>query len=61
MKFGRSACILTVMALPKRGKNFNISTNYHISAISGGAADGCDHANLFKKKIFQIGELLVLT
>ena len=61
MKFGRSACILTVMAVPKRGKNYNISTNYHISAISEGFADGPDDAELFKKKIFKIRELLVLT
>ena len=45
----------------RTGKNYSISTNYHISAILGGVADGCDHADLLKKKIFQIGELLVLT
>ena len=31
----------------KRGKNFNISTNYHISAISGCSADARDHALSF--------------
>ena len=61
MKFGRSVCILTIMAVPKRGKNYNISTNYHISPILDGVADGHHDAELLKKKIFQIGELLVLT
>ena len=41
-------------------KIYFISTNYHISAISGVLADG-DHADLFKKKNFEIRELLVLT
>ena len=38
----------------KRGKNYNISTNYHISAISGGVADGHDDAELLKKFFFKI-------
>ena len=31
----------------KTGKNYYISTNYHISAISGGGADGHDDALSF--------------
>ena len=35
-------------------KIYFISTNYHISAISGCLANGRDHADLFKKKILKI-------
>ena len=48
MKFGRK---FGKTVSTKRGKNYNISTNYHISAISGGVADGRDDAELLKKKI----------
>ena len=37
----------------RTGKNYNISTNYHISAILGGVADGHDDAELLKEKDFQ--------
>ena len=34
-------------------KIYFISTNYHISAISGCLADGRDHADLFKKRFWK--------